>query len=198
MANRSKWPPVYLAAVLAVAGALAMSEPHDDSPTYVDALPAATDTLPDLAGTWAGTWQDTVFMVSGDLSWVITQDGLDISASGTIDLTVLGMEAESGTATGTITSRSVGNTLDFTFEAATVGNGSGTITGGTASGTGTVIPPLGFGDFTFDGTVTGETMRGTFVFTTAAGAGKAILTKQSAIEPGSWGELKARYRNGGH
>ncbi|MFH1865688.1 MAG: hypothetical protein ABIK85_07370, partial [Candidatus Eisenbacteria bacterium] len=142
-----------------------------------------------------------VFFAEYGMSWEITQDPSDLSATGIIDLTYFslhGLGMESGSASGAITSRPPGETLDFTFTAATVGSGSGTIVGTLASGTGTVTPPLDFGDFTFQGTVSDTVIRGTFDYINpGTGAGKVLMTKNTPVEPLSWGKLKARYRDDG-
>ena len=62
----------------------------------------------------------------------------------------------------------------------------------------TVTSPLNFGDFTFDGTLSGQMICGTFDFTSpTGGAGRASMTKQSATEPATWGNVKALYRDSG-
>lgn len=129
-----------------------------------------------LVGTWEGTWTDTVFDVSGAISVTISQSESSLSGTGTINLESLGLGDESGTASGTID----GEIVTFTFSAATVGSGGGTISGSSVSGSGTVTGALNYGPFTFSATVSGDTITGTFDFTDpSGGAGTATLTRQS-------------------
>lgn len=129
-----------------------------------------------LAGTWAGTWTDTRYNVSGSLQATFTVNGSIVTATGVIGLGVFGLGDEPGSGSGTES----GQTLDFTFSAATVGSGSGSLsTAGTGSGTGTVTGALNFGAFTFTGAVTASAIDGTFDFTSPTGGnGVATLTKQ--------------------
>lgn len=164
----------------------------DDWPALDAAL--AGEPLPDLVGTWSGTWMDTVFAAGGAITMDITQNGNQLSGTGTIDLTsigLFGLGIMSGSATGSI----VGNTLGFSFSADSVGMGAGTVTGGTASGGGNVTAPLNFGAFLISGTATSTTMQGIFDFTSpGAGGGTAMLTKTSPVEPQTWSEIKAAHR----
>ena len=96
--------------------------------------------VPDLTGEWHGSWNDTLFNVVGDLDWVITRDGSDFSATGTIEMSNWGMGYKPGTATGTLSGRPPEQTLTFTFQADNVGSGSGTVVGTAGSGAGTVTP----------------------------------------------------------
>jgi hypothetical protein len=128
-----------------------------------------------LVGTWTGTWTDTVFNVEGTLSATMAMSGSDVEATGVIGLQALGLGDEQGVATGMID----GDTLTFTFEAASVGDGEGTFSGGIGSGLGSVMGVLNFGDFTFEGTANETTIDGTFEFTSpSGGSGVATLTKQ--------------------
>ena len=128
-----------------------------------------------LVGVWTGTWMDTTFGVEGTLSATFTVSGNTVDATGTIGLQSLGLGDEAGTATGMVD----GDSLTFTFEADTVGNGEGTVGGGMGSGMGTVLGVLNFGDFTFEGTAGESTIDGTFEFTApSGGSGVATLTKQ--------------------
>lgn len=137
---------------------------------------SAAPAFSSLAGSWKGTWTDTRYNVSGPLSATFTVNGSAVTATGTIGLQSLGLGNESGTGSGTIS----GQTLNFTFGAATVGNGSGTLsTTGPGSGSGSVTAPLNFGAFTFTGSVSGTTISGNFNFTSPTGGqGTATLTKQ--------------------
>lgn len=133
-----------------------------------------------LVGIWTGTWTDQAFSVSGSLNVTITQSSPSLSGTGTIGLTSLNQTwgypvgDETGTGTGTIDAN---NNVTFTFNSLTVGSGSGTVTGNIISGSGTVGGLLGFGPFTFDGTISGNTINGTFTFDTG-GYGIATATKQ--------------------
>ena len=198
MSKRSIWPLVYMAGLLLVVGALGFSGPHGSSEARGEVILAAADTIPDLVGTWVGTWEDTIYVwASGAMTWQISRDGSDLTASGTIDFSSFGMGLLPGTAEGSITSAFADNTLEFTFQAVGIGSGAGTVTGSSGSGTGTVIPPLDFGDFTFEGTVGEDVISGTFDFTSpTGGAGRASLTRQVATEPSTWGDIKALYRDG--
>jgi len=128
-----------------------------------------------LIGTWVGTWEDTRFNVSGTLEATMTVNGNMVEATGKIGLQSLGLGEETGTGVGTID----GNTLSFTFDASTVGNGEGEVAGDEGSGMGTVLGALNFGDFTFEGAVGKTMITGEFEFTAPSGGrGVASLTKQ--------------------
>ena len=195
MSRRAIWPPVYIAGLLLVVGVLAVSGPQGSSEAHGQVTFAFTDTIPDLVGTWVGTWADTVYEAGGSMTWVISRDGSDYSASGTIDFSYFGMGLLSGSAEGTVTGAFTDHVMDFTFEAAMIGSGSGTLDGGLGSGTGTVTAPLNFGGFTFQGTVGEGLITGEFDFTSPTGGkGVASLTKQTATERSTWGDIKALYR----
>ena len=186
----------YLVTLFLVAAILAGSgsqEVAQTSPRFTT-LPTASVGLADVLGTWTGTWTDTVFNVGGSLDFEITEDAGTYNATGDIGLQVLGLGIESGTATGVV----AGNTLSFSFESGTVGNGGGSlIDTGDATGLGSVTAPLNFGTFSFVGTLTSTQMTGSFEFITP-GSGKGIgsLTKQStAVTAEPWGEVKDRYRD---
>jgi len=197
MPGRATFPLIYMAALLTAAALLASLVPDGGAVAPLQAFPVANRPVPDLVGSWAGSWQDTVYMVSGDLSWEITQNASDLSGSGTIDLSVLGLGVRSGTAAGSLGGGGRANTLTFTFEAESVGNGSGTVVDATGSGTGTVTAPLSFGEFTFTGTLTDDEIEGTFDFTSpTGGAGRATLLKDTPVQAATWGSVKAGYREG--
>lgn len=198
MGKRTIWPFLYMAGLILVAGVLGFSGPNGSPEVRGEVVLAAADTIPDLVGTWVGTWEDTVYAgAGGSMTWQISRDGSDLTASGTIDFSYFGLGLLPGTADGSITSAFADNTLEFTFQAAMIGSGEGTINGGSGSGTGTVTPPLDFGDFTFEGTVGEDAISGTFDFTSpTGGAGRASLTRQVATEPSTWGDIKALYRDG--
>jgi hypothetical protein len=194
MEKRPNLPPIYVAALVVIAAAFAFTGQDDSPRAFGRPTPASPDSIPDLVGTWTGTWQDTIYVgAGGDLSWEISQDGPDFSASGIIDFSYFGMGSVPGTATGTITRE----TLEFTFEAPAAGSGAGVITDDAVSGTGMMIVPA-FGPFTFEGMLTDDTIRGTFDFTNpGGGAGRAVLTKETPVERASWGEVKSRFREPG-
>jgi len=194
--DRARWVPVYIVALLVVAGALAVSGHDTAVQPHIQASPATREPVPDLVGEWEGTWEDTVFHVVGGLSWEISRNVSDFSATGVIDMSYFVMGDVPGTASGSLTGRPPDETLTFAFGAATVGDGSGTIVGTAISGAGIMINPS-FGPFTFVGTVSDTVIRGTFDFTGPGqdGAGKAILTKNTPVEPSSWGGVKARFRD---
>lgn len=194
MDKSPKWLPVFVVGLLVVAAAFALTGQGDASRAISRSSPSAADSIPDIVGTWTGTWQDTVFPdASGDLAWEITQNGSFFSASGSIDLSYFGLGSVQGTATGSITRE----LLVFSFEAPTVGSGSGSITDDLVSGAGAVLmPPIG--SFTFEGTLTDDTINAGFNFTNpGSGAGTAILTKETPVEPASWGQVKSRFREPG-
>ena len=154
----------------------------------------AGGTLPELAGDWVGTWQDTVYSVSGSVSMTVTTNGSQFDATGVIDMSPFGMGDVSGTATG----QSSGDVLTFDFSAALVGNGSGTLNGSDGEGTGTVTSPLDFGAFTFEGSASDAGIDGAFDFTSpTGGAGVVELTKSVSVQYQSWGALKADFGAGG-
>jgi hypothetical protein len=198
MSKRSILPVVYMTGLLLVVGVLGFSGPHGSSEVRGEVTLAAVDTIPDLVGTWVGAWEDTVYPgAGGSMTWQISRDGADLTASGTIDFSYFGMGLMSGSAEGTVTSAFTDHTLEFTFQAAGIGSGEGSVNGSSGSGTGTVGIPLSFGDFTFEGTVSEDVISGRFDFTSpTGGAGRASLTRQVATEPSTWGDIKALYRDG--
>jgi len=131
--------------------------------------------LPDVAGSWQGTWTDTRFGVGGEVRGTITRRGSTVTGSGVLDLSDLGLGNVTGTAEGTI----AGGRIEFTFRSGPVGSGSGALTGAGGSGRGTVTGALGFGDFTFEGAATDSTIEGSFRFLSPSGGrGVASLTRQ--------------------
>lgn len=161
----------YLACVFAGAGLLAYLGCGGSSPGSTG---CTTCPLPSLAGSWAGTWTDTRYNVTGPITATLQQTATSFSSTGTIDLTSLGLGSQNGTATGTIS----GNALVFTFTSGAVGSGSGTLTGTAGSGTGNVTA-MNFGGFTFTGTVSDTIIDGTFNFTSPTGGrGTIHLTKR--------------------
>ncbi len=178
-----------VAALLSLAGAQPAERP---APRTTGST--ASMIVPDLSGSWTGTWHDTVYDVQGDVMMEVAIDGTNWSANGTIDLSDIfwpGIGVMTGTATGTLS----GNTLTFSFTAADVGTGNGTLVDGSGSGDGSVTAPMNFGAYTFTGTVTGTEINGTFDFTSpTGGGGDVILTRAVANEEASWSAFKAAWR----
>jgi hypothetical protein len=176
------------AAGLAVSGA----RPAGSPPASL-----AAAALPDLDGDWSGAWFDTVFFVAGPMTWNIDVNGSVFSATGTCDLTGVGLgSAEPFTASGTIT----GNTLNFTFQfgptSLLTSTGSGSVTdvgADNSTGMGSVGAPLNFGSYTFTLTVTDAVLGGTFAYG-GGGAGTVTMAKGTPVEATSWADIKARYR----
>ncbi len=194
MSGKTRWLLLYFAALFLVAAALTGFRAGGEERLELPALRGG-DPLPDLVGVWVGTWEDTVYMVGGALSFQITPGILsDFEGYGEIDLSDLWpLGVQAGTAFGDTS----GNMLTFTFAASDVGAGSGSITANYAGGGGTVIAPLSFGDFVFEGDVTDLTMSGSFEFTGPSdGKGIASLEKQTPATVSSWSEVKAIYRGG--
>ncbi len=193
MRHRSKWPPLFLIALFLAAGAATLFAPEAGPRGACVASAVGDDrTIPDIVGTWEGTWEDTIYMVSGSMSWTISPDRYDYIGSGTIDLTALGLGAQEGSAGGGITRQA----LEFTYEANSVGSGNGVLTGNSLVGDGLVTAPLNFGYFTFRGTVTSEAAEGRFFFVSpTGGAGRVTMTNTTPVESTSWGSIKAGYRN---
>ncbi len=183
---------LYLAAVLVVSLALAVSGYQAADRDQVDSPPASAGSrdIPALVGTWTGTWEDTRYFVSGAVSCTINQDGSEFFATGMIDLTDLGLGEQTGSANGSLER----GTLTFTFSAAQVGSGGGVLIDGDCTGSGTVTAPLDYGDFEFAGTATDNEIDGTFTFSSPSGGwGVVSLAKLVPAEKTSWGGLKARY-----
>ena len=198
MQNRSSWPPLFILALFAVACAAALLTP-DAGPRGVCVASAVGEgrTIPDIVGTWAGTWEDTVYMVSGPMTWTITLDQSDYWGSGSIDLSVLGfgLGNQEGGGTGSIT-RGDRQSVPFSYYADLVGLGDGVLTGNSVAGNGVVNAPLDFGYFTFTGTITDTAAIGRFFFASpTGGAGRVTMTKDTPVESTTWGSIKAGYRN---
>jgi hypothetical protein len=149
--------------------------------------------VPDLAGSWAGSWEDTRYFVSGDVVLTIEIVGDQWTANGTIDFTDVGMGVGIVplSATGTL----VGNTLTYDFDTGPLGSGSATLIGTVHAGTGTAVDPIPFGDFDMGGTASSSEISGTFDFTSPTGGeGTMILTRTVAAETASWSDVKASWR----
>ncbi len=149
--------------------------------------------VPDLSGSWSGTWQDTRYFVSGDVILTIDVVGDQWSANGTIDFTNVGMGV--GIVPLTISGTLVGNVLSYDFDTGPLGSGSATLTGTVNAGAGTVGEPMFFGDFDMGGTASGSAISGTFDFTSPTGGeGTMILTRIVSAETASWSDVKASWR----
>ena len=199
MTHSSRWPGVYVLLLLIAATTLALWGPTGGAPAQAEPSSSSTAALPNIVGSWTGTWKDTIYMGLEEeyvMTWQITQVREEYCATGIIDFSYFGMGPVLGTAAGTVTGTFRADTLHLTFEGPGIGSGAGTVTGGVGIGTGTVGLPLNFGAFTFQGTVTETLIRGTFDFTTG-GSGWARMGKVSPVERASWGAIKARYRDGG-
>jgi hypothetical protein len=183
---------LYLAFLLLAALALFGFGRRDSGPPRgAHPASAATTNFPTLVGSWVGTWQDTVYHVGGTMSFTMAQVGSSWTGNGMIDLTSVGLGQQSGTLTGA----EVGSTLAFTFQAASVGTGSGSLTGGSSSGSGSVTAPLNFGGFTFAGSLVAAHITGTFHFTSpTGGSGKASFSNTTAVQSATWGQVRKRYR----
>jgi hypothetical protein len=199
MTHRPWQPGVYVLGLLLVAGVIALLGHDGGGPARAEQTAPSSATLPNIVGSWAGTWKDTIYMGLEEeyfMTWQITQVREEYCATGIIDFSYFfGMGPTVGSAAGTVTGALRADTLHFTFEAGGLGGGSGTVTGGVGTGSGTniLVFPI---DFTFQGTVTETLIRGTFDFPDPGGSGWARMGKvQTPVERASWGEIKARYRD---
>jgi hypothetical protein len=143
------------------------------SPGASSAPTTSSSALPSVAGNWTGTWNDTRYSKSGALAATFNVSGTNVTATGSIDLTSLGLGNQTGTASGSIS----GNSITLNFSSNAVGNGTATLNGGNGSGSGTVTGSLNYGAFTFTGTATDSAINGTFQFTSATG-GHGTVTMQ--------------------
>jgi len=178
---------VYFGVLFAIAILLSLSAARP-KPAAHPVIPRSTRAaVPDLTGHWAGTWEDTVFSVSGSLVFNFTNM---TTGTGQIDLSSLGLGVQFGNAMGTI----VNDTLAFSFISASVGSGGGVIVGDSAQGGGSVGAPLNYGPFVFEGRITASTIDGRFYYIfPGGGGGKASLGKTSPVETQTWGRVKAIY-----
>ncbi len=191
----------YLSVLFAVATLVSITgRPAETVVTAADQSMSAATAIPDLSGTWTGSWFDTVFTVGPyDMTFVLTQDAGSVSGTGTIDFSAFGFGVVNGTCSGTIS----GNVLTGTFTAGSgpsMGSGSLTLTGmtmsrgitnATASGSGSNF----FGPFVIEGTVTDTQITGTFGFTNpGSGGGTGTMIKQSSpIREETLGKVKAEF-----
>jgi hypothetical protein len=191
----------YLAFLFLGAAGLAVTGARPAGPSPGSPSLSSAAALPALDGTWSGAWVDTVFFVTGPMVWNITVNGAAFSATGTCDLTGVGLgAAEPFTASGTIT----GSMLTFTFQ---FGPGSLLTSTGTGSvndigpdnttAAGFVGAPLNFGSYTVTMTATDQVMAGTFSYGGGGGAGTITMAKGTPVEATSWADIKAAYRRPG-
>ena len=181
---------LYLALLALAALALAPAGTADRR-LDLPASDAAAKQLPSLAGTWTGTWEDTRYLVQDDFSITFVVDGASVTGTCSIGLTPFGMEDKTGSGSGTV----AGNTLQFTFHADEVSDGSGTITNAVLAGVGEIIAPLSYGDYDYEGSIVGDTISITFDFLSPTG-GEGVITLTRAVpnETASWGEVKSAWR----
>jgi hypothetical protein len=190
----------YLALLFLGAAGLAVTGARPAGPTSGSPSFSSAAALPALDGQWSGAWIDTVFFVTGPMLWDITVSGPAFSATGTCDLTGVGLgAAEPFTASGTIT----GSMLTFTFQfdpgslLTSTGTGSVNDVGpNNTTGAGFVGAPLNFGSYTFTMTATDNVMSGTFGYG-GGGAGTITMAKGTPVEATSWADIKAAYRRPG-
>lgn len=188
---------LYLLGLFVLAGSLALggSEPPARERPQREARGGSDRETPNLLGTWVGTWTDTIFDFSGEVSMEVhsTRDGV-FAATGEIDLSSLSVFGDVGVEDGSAEGDVVDGVIDFSFSAANVGNGAGTCEGNEGWGTGTVIAPLSFGNFTYEGFVSEMMITGIFDFN-AGGAGRVTLYNVTPAAERSWSEVKAEFRS---
>ncbi len=194
MDDRTKWPAAYAACLILVAVALALLAPDDGAAPPKASAAAPSSGIPDIAGNWVGTWQDTDYTYAhGDVSCTFVVNGADFSADGVIDLTTIGLGEVQGTAQGTISREGSRETLVFTFSAS-FGSGECTCVDGSGSGSGSVSP---YGPFVFEGTATASSIDGRFDFTNPGGGGGVVhMIRDTPVESETWTSIKSRYRGG--
>jgi len=196
MRNRSKWPPLFIVALFLAAGTATLFAPDAGSGgACVASAISDARTIPDITGTWEGTWEDTIYQATGSMSWTIVQEGSEMFGMGTIDVTQAGGGVHEGLGSGAIIMRDR-QTLTFTFEGDMLGEGTGVLSGTACTGGGTVGSPLNYGAFTYHGAITETNAEGRFFFTPpSGGAGRVLMTNTTPVEPTTWGDIKAGYRN---
>lgn len=197
---------MYLGLLLLIGLCLGAAGGPKQRPTSMPTrVASAGGTLPDLVGTWAGAWVDTVFSVTGPMSMTIDVNGDVVSATGTMNLLMVSLGfAEPFSLDGSITGGDLAFSYQFTPASALTSTGSGTLSatallGGSAdlAGTGSVGAPLNYGGYSFTGTAIEGAITGTFEYGAGTGAGPFGLARTSAVAPESWGGIKNRYRPGG-
>ena len=199
-ATRKRYPIVYALALFALAALLAAAGGGQSGAPLAPAAASAGSplALPQLTGSWSGTWTDTLYAVSGAVTLVIWNEGSGYAANGTIDVT--GISGMLGVLGGGATGVDNGVTLDVQFDCTDLGGGTVVLTpdgggGATAAGSGNVMSPLNFGPFTLTGTASDTEIVGSFDFTSPGGGkGIAQFTKVSLpVEEQAWGSVKAAY-----
>ncbi len=202
MKNRN--PLLYTLGLFAAASLLSLATgPRGGNTITPEANAAGHLALPQLEGTWSGTWTDTLYAVGGAVTLVIWAEGTDFVASGTIDVTSI--SGALGVLSGGAIGLNNGVSLDIDFNCTDLGGGTVVLTpvktagaalSASASGSGNVSAPLDFGPFTLTGTASDTEIVGSFDFTSPGGGkGIAQFNKDSVgVEPISWGSAKAAYR----
>ena len=202
---KSRYPVLYFTLLVTVALGLSMT-PTEDAPgplAITPALAAIPADIPILEGTWEGSWTDTLYNVTGNMTIEVSVDGNDYFATGSIDVTQI--DASLGTLNGSASGNYDGAVLTGSFDCTSLGSGTASIGGAfkTAgkiqaggSGSGSVGAPLNFVPFEFTGTVAEGVIWGTFDFTSPTGGeGKAVLTNDALpTVQRNWGSLKSEYR----
>jgi len=98
-----KHPVFYLVAFFCGAGLLAAVSPPSSTVNLAvgeaDAVNPAV--MPLLTGSWSGSWTDTLYGVTGPMTFVIWPEGNTYVATGTIDVSSLGLGVLPGSAVGT-------------------------------------------------------------------------------------------------
>lgn len=204
---KARYPVFYFTLLVAVAIGLSLTA-TDEAPTplvVTPALAAIPADIPLLEGTWEGSWTDTLYNVTGNMTIEVSVDGNEYFATGSIDVTEI--DAGLGTLNGNASGTYDGAVLTGSFNCTNLGSGTASIGGAFktegkiqagGSGSGSVGAPLFFGPFEFSGTVAEGVIWGTFDFTNPTGGeGKAVL-RNDALPTArrNWGSLKSEYRGG--
>ena len=191
MIPKRNWRYLYLPAVFLVAAVMSLSDSGPGSAKVTQpGVRSSAGPVPDLTGIWVGMWEDTRFFVSDTLGLTAAVNGPNVQMNGTIGMAPFFLPDEAATMAGTI----VVDTLDFTFSSPTISGSARIVGNDVQNGVGTVGGALGFGGFTFTGTVTATLMSFDFVFDSpGGGAGVITLANIVPVESSTWGAIKARY-----
>jgi hypothetical protein len=184
----------YLSLLILVALALgAARAPHHET-RPVSTPHSSSAVVPDLAGSWTGGWEDTVFNVVSPATFILGMSSDSLTGSGTMDLTGVGLgSAEPFTIAGSISGNTITFHLEFTMASTLTSTADGTLTDTVLGGMGHVGTPLNFGDYTFSGTAVSSAIFSQFSYGPGQGAGYFAAAKTTAVEPESWARTKARY-----